>query len=165
MNNWLTDLQQCSARRLLTCTIASLMGHGCATTQFESDALMDCRNLKSQLPNTGGSAGSANDAPRKLSRENGIHFLSSETERSLVVLGVDTARTPTQMLLVEARFVSCLDVAATVLVRTSFSRGEATVAGPPSAWKSVYLSPRATAYYSEFSTAPDATGYLIEVTR
>jgi hypothetical protein len=50
-------------------------------------------------------------------------------------------------------------------VRTSFMRRDQAPSEPPSAWKTVFLDPRATAIYSELSTNPNAVSYLIEIAK
>jgi hypothetical protein len=96
---------------------------------------------------------------------NSVQFGSDAASRSMAVQNLYAARTPTNTVEVSARFVSCLDKPAMVLVRASFLRANSAPAEPPSAWKSVYLEPRATAVYSELSTSIDAAHYLIEVMR
>jgi hypothetical protein len=96
---------------------------------------------------------------------NSVQFGSDAASRSVAVQSLYAARTQTSTVEVSARFLSCQDKAATVLVRTSFLRANSAPAEPPSAWKSLYLEPRATAVYSELSTSIDAAHYLIEVRR
>ena len=96
---------------------------------------------------------------------NSVQFGSDAASRSMAVQNLYAARTATSTVEVSARFLSCLDKPTTVLVRTSFLRENSAQAEPPSAWKAVYLEPRATAVYSEMSTSIDAAHYLIEVMR
>jgi hypothetical protein len=96
---------------------------------------------------------------------NSVQFGSNDASRSLAVQSLHAVRTATGTVELSARFVSCLDTPTTVLVRTSFLRASTAPAEAPSAWRSVYLSPRATAIYSELSISLDAATYLIEIAK
>ncbi|MFL6604457.1 MAG: hypothetical protein ACJ8R9_24415 [Steroidobacteraceae bacterium] len=93
-----------------------------------------------------------------------VQFSSWDTTRLLSVQRLYAARTPTNTVEVTARFVSCSDTPFNVRVRTSFVDANQAPTEPVSAWKTVYLQPRLTAVYSEYSTSRSATRYLIEVT-
>ena len=94
---------------------------------------------------------------------NSVQFSSKGLSRTMAVQSLYAARTPTNTVEVSARFLSCADKPATVMVRTSFMRASTAPAEAPSAWKTVYLQPRAIAMYSELSVSTDTAIYLIEV--
>jgi len=94
---------------------------------------------------------------------NSVQFGSNAAAQSMAIQSLHAARTATNTVQVLARFVSCLDSASMVQVRTSFLRADTSPAEAPSAWKTVHLLPRGTAVYDESSVSLDAAHYLIEV--
>ena len=94
---------------------------------------------------------------------NSVQFSSVHVSRSLAVQSIYAERAPTDVVQISARFVSCSDTPMSVRVRTSFLRANTSPAEDPSAWKTVFLEPRATALYRENSISRDATSYLIEI--
>lgn len=96
---------------------------------------------------------------------NSVQFGSTEVASSLAIQSLFAERSASDTVQVTARLVSCLDVPAAVRVRTSFLRANTAPAEPTSAWKTVYMEPRATAVYTEFSTSRDASSYLMEIAR
>jgi hypothetical protein len=94
---------------------------------------------------------------------NAVQFSSWDTTKSLSVQHLYAARTPANTVAVTARFVSCSDAPFNVRVRTSFVDTNQAPTEPVSAWKTIYLQPRLTAVYSEYSTSSSAASYLIEV--
>jgi hypothetical protein len=64
---------------------------------------------------------------------------------------------------VSARFLHCGDGNASIRVRTSFLRTDTSPSEPVSAWKTVYLTPHATALYHETSVSRGVANYLIEI--
>ncbi|HYF42069.1 MAG TPA: hypothetical protein VEA35_06425 [Ramlibacter sp.] len=94
---------------------------------------------------------------------NSVQFGSQATAQAMAVQSLFAERSQTDTVQVTARFVSCLDRPSSVRVRTSFLRASTAPAEAPTAWKTVYLEPRATAVYSELSTVQDVASYLIEV--
>lgn len=96
---------------------------------------------------------------------NSVQFGSTDSARSLAVQALYAERTATGTVVINARLVSCLDSASSVRLRTSFMRENTSPAEQASAWKTVWLEPRATAVYTEFSTSTDAVSYLIEIAK
>lgn len=96
---------------------------------------------------------------------NSVQFSGGEIARSTAIQNLYASRTPMNTVEISARFVSCADTPATLMVRTSFLRANTSPAEPASAWKAVYLQPRGTAVYTELSISLDAASYLIEVTK
>jgi hypothetical protein len=96
---------------------------------------------------------------------NSVQFGSVEVSQALAVQNLYAERGPTDVVVISARFVSCLDTATSVRVRTSFMRANTAPAEEPSAWKTVFLEPRSTALYRESSISRDAATYLIEIAK
>lgn len=96
---------------------------------------------------------------------NSVQFGSPDVANSLAIQSLFAERSASDTVQVTARVVSCLDVSTAVRMRTSFLRASTAPAEPVSAWKTVYLEPRTTALYTEFSTSRDAATYLIEIAR
>ena len=94
---------------------------------------------------------------------NSVQFGSNALATTLAVQNLYASRTPTDTVLVSARFVSCIDRPTSVRVRTSFVRADSAPSEAPTAWKTVFVEPRATALYTELSSTRDASAYLIEV--
>jgi hypothetical protein len=94
---------------------------------------------------------------------NSVQFGSHSASNLLAVQSLYAERSAADTVQVTARFVSCQDAPQVIRVRTSFLRASQAPAEAPSAWKQVYLEPRATALYTELSTARDVANYLIEV--
>jgi hypothetical protein len=96
---------------------------------------------------------------------NSVQFGTVEASQSLSVQNLYAERSSTDVVLLSVRLVSCLDTPMAIRVRTSFMRANTSPAEEPSAWKTVYLEPRATALYRENSTSRDAAAYLIEIAK
>lgn len=94
---------------------------------------------------------------------NSVQFGSRAAARSLAVQGLFAQRSASDTVQVTARFVSCVDTASAIRVRTAFLRTNNAPSEPTSAWRTVHLQPRATAIYTESSISRDVASYLIEV--
>jgi hypothetical protein len=94
---------------------------------------------------------------------NSVQFDSTDTARKVAVQALFASRTPVETVQVSARLLHCGDGIGSVRVRTSFLRRDTSPSEPASAWKTVYLTPRATAVYQETSVSKDVTNYLIEI--
>lgn len=92
-----------------------------------------------------------------------IQFDSSPTSARVAVQQMYASRTPTGTVAVQVRFLSCADVSSRIRVRTSFMRSDGMPVEPPSAWKTVHLTPRALGLYSETSIGREIGHYLVEV--
>ena len=136
---------------------------GCAQLPADSPIVVACANpVHSTRPGpalVGQSYGMAM-TPLPL---NSVQFGSPEVARALAIQGLYAQRSPSDTVQVTARFVSCEGMPTSIRVRTAFLRADTAPAEPVSAWKKVYLEPRATAVYTEYSTARDVGHYLIEV--
>lgn len=94
---------------------------------------------------------------------NSVQFGSTAAARMVAVQSLSAVRTDTDTVRLQARFLSCGDIARTLRVRVSFLRADTSPAEPPSAWQPLYLAPRALALYTEHAAARDVTSYLVEV--
>lgn len=94
---------------------------------------------------------------------NSVQFGSPDLTNLLAVQAMFAERSPADTVQLTVRLVSCADRAASVRVRTSFLRANTAPSEPASAWRVVYLEPRATALYTESSTARDVASYLVEI--
>ena len=94
-----------------------------------------------------------------------VQFDSNLTSALVAVQQMFASRTTTDTVAVQVRFLSCADVPSQIRVRTSFMRADGMPVEPPSAWKTVYLTPRALGLYSETSVSREIGHYLLEVAR
>ncbi len=95
---------------------------------------------------------------------NAVQFTDRKLGRRMVVETVQAVRTPTQGLKVFVRLVNCKSQPLTVQLRTNFLDGGQLPTEPPSAWRTVFLSPRATAAYEESSIAgPKVGAFYVEL--
>lgn len=94
---------------------------------------------------------------------NSVQFGSPDLTQRLAVQAMFAERSPADTVQLTVRLVSCADRAASVRVRTSFLRANTAPSEPTSAWRVVYLEPRAAALYKESSTARDVASYLVEI--
>jgi len=94
---------------------------------------------------------------------NSVQFDSHVTASRLAVQKILASRTATDTVEVTARLVSCSDYPVALRMRINFLRANEAPAEPMSAWRDVYLSPRAIANYTEFSMARDVNSYIIEI--
>ena len=92
-----------------------------------------------------------------------VQFDSNSTAARVAVQSLYATRTPTDTVEVGARFIHCGDQAASVRVRTNFLREDRAPAEATSAWRTVYLQPRAIAHYQERSISSAASRYVIEI--
>jgi hypothetical protein len=94
---------------------------------------------------------------------NSVQFDSQITAYRVAVQNIFAERTATDTVSVTARLVSCADIPTTVKMRTSFLRQNQAPAEGTSAWRVVFLAPRAMAHYTELSTSRDPASYIIEI--
>jgi hypothetical protein len=94
---------------------------------------------------------------------NSVQFDGPATASRVAVQNIFAERTVTDTVSVTARLVSCADIPTTVKMRTSFMRANQGPAEGSSAWRVVFLAPRAIAHYTELSTSRDSASYLIEI--
>lgn len=90
-----------------------------------------------------------------------VSVLSPDLARVIGVARVTTGRTPAGMAQVQAQLHNCTDVDVVVLVRARFEGGAQPE--PASAWRTVFLPPRAVAAYSESSVSAAASQVAIDI--
>jgi hypothetical protein len=95
---------------------------------------------------------------------NAVLFTDKQLGRSMVVEGVFAQRTPTNGVKVTARFVNCTKQTLAVQLRSNFMDANQIPTEKASSWKTVFLSPLATAVYEESSIGRDRVdAFLIEL--
>lgn len=95
---------------------------------------------------------------------NAVLFTDKKLARSAIVEGLFAQRTPVGGLHVTARLVNCTSKSLVVQVRSNFMDANQLPTEAASAWKTVYLSPRATAVYDENSIGRSTVNhYLLEL--
>jgi|JI7StandDraft_1071085.scaffolds.fasta_scaffold24230_3 hypothetical protein len=95
---------------------------------------------------------------------NAVQFTDRKLGRRIIVEGVQAVRNPNQGLKVFVRLVNCKSQPITVQLRTNFLDGNQMPTEQPSAWRTVFLSPRATAGYEENSIAgPKVGAFYVEL--
>jgi len=92
-----------------------------------------------------------------------VQFDSHATAARVAVQSLHAARTASDTVEVGARLIHCGDTPGSVRIRTNFLREDRAPSEPASAWRTVYLQPRAIAQYQEYSTSPAAARYVIEI--
>ncbi len=95
---------------------------------------------------------------------NAVLFTNQKLDRQVTVEGLFAQRTPVGGLKVTARLVNCTDKSLVVQARSNFMDVNQLPTEAASAWKTLYLSPRATTVYEENSIGQASVGaYLIEL--
>ncbi len=95
---------------------------------------------------------------------NAVQF-TDETWKLVAVQSLKATRTATDTVQVVTRLVNCSDQPVAIRARTSFLAQNEAPTEPISAWRVVYLPPRATAVYSENSVSQSVASFLIEVAK
>lgn len=95
---------------------------------------------------------------------NAVQMTDRKLTHQMVVEGLWAQRTPTDALMVTARFVNCTSKPLVVQARSSFMDHDQVPTEPASMWRSVFIPPRATATYQERSIGErQVAAYLIEL--
>lgn len=92
-----------------------------------------------------------------------LQFTDANIASNVAVQMVRAAKAGTDTVQVTARVVNCTDDAIRVRARTSFMDKNQLPTEPASAWRVLFLPPRATTIYQEFSTSTKVSNYLIEL--
>lgn len=92
-----------------------------------------------------------------------LQFTDAAVASSVAVQAVRAVRSETDTVQVTARVVNCTDKQIAVRARTSFMDDKQIPTEPTSAWRVLFLAPRATTVYREFSTSTKVSHYLIEL--
>ncbi|MBU6166270.1 MAG: hypothetical protein KGQ52_09055 [Alphaproteobacteria bacterium] len=95
---------------------------------------------------------------------NSVQFTDRRLGRRLVVAGVQAVRSGHHGLIVHVRLVNCRSQPLAVQLRSHFLDAGQLPTEPASAWRTLFLSPRATAAYQESSWAgPRVAAFLVEL--
>lgn len=95
---------------------------------------------------------------------NAVQMTEKALTRQVVVEGLWAQRTEADTLLVTARFVNCGKKPLAIKARSSFMDSAQIPTEPASAWKTIFLPPRATGVYQERSIGMgNVAAYLIEL--
>ena len=156
-------VQRRRGRAAVVLAAATLAAAGCALPPGQSPVVAQCGPVATAHPAGPALVGQPYGAAMTPIPLNSVQFGGADLANAMAVQNLYATRTATGTVQLNARFVSCLDVPASVLVRTSFMRTDTSPAEAPTPWKLVHLPPRATALYSELSASSDATVFLVEV--
>lgn len=97
---------------------------------------------------------------------NAVQMTDKALTRTMVVEGLWAQRTPTDALMVTARFVNCKDEPLVVQARSSFMDASQMPTENASMWRTVYIPARGTGTYQERSIGTrNVAAYLIELRR
>jgi hypothetical protein len=133
--------------RILATAAAVAVLAGCAATQSTPPTFSGCKTWEQQ-------AGS----PHLVS----VAVLSPELAKVIGVQEVSTARTGTGMAAVQTTVYNCSDVDVVLTMRTRFT-GDRGQSEPPSAWKTVFLTPRGQATYGESAISQATNKVAVDI--
>jgi len=133
--------------RILATVAAVAVLAGCAATQSTPPTFSGCKTWEQQ-------AGS----PHLVS----VAVLSPELAKVIGVQEVSTARTGTGMAAVQTTVYNCSDVDVVLTMRTRFT-GDRGQSEPPSAWKTVFLTPRGQATYGESAISQATNKVAVDI--
>lgn len=157
----------------ISIALGALIVTGCAQTQIVSSPVVEC-----SAPSWAQVQGSPSpDQIGKLALVgkdygmamtpiplNTVQMTNKTLAETVAIQSVVARRTPTDSVQVTSRFVNCTDRKITMQVRTSFMDASQVPTEPVSAWRTVFVQPRATAVYQENSIGRGTVAhYLIEV--
>ncbi len=133
--------------RILATAAAVAILAGCAATQSTPPTFSGCKTWEQQ-------AGS----PHLVS----VAVLSPELAKVIGVQEISTSRTGTGLAAVQTTVYNCSDVDVVLTMRTRFtgSRGQSE---PPSAWKTVFLTPRGQATYGESAISQATNKVAVDI--
>ncbi len=137
-----------------------------SAAQARENRVVQCETFRARAaPSAGGPALIANVSTSMTPIDlNSVLFTDRKLGRSMVVEAVFAQRTPTNGVKLTARVVNCTSQALAVQFRSNFMDANQIPTEKASAWKTVYLSPRATAVYEESSIGRDRVdAFLIEL--
>lgn len=93
-----------------------------------------------------------------------VQYTDKALTQRVAVQSMFADRTETKTVAVGARFVNCTNEPVALGVRTSFLDDKQRPTETPSAWRTVFVPPKATSNYAETSIARDKVAhYLIEI--
>ena len=133
-------------RMLVTAAAVAVLA-GCAATQSTPPTFSGCKTWEQQ-------AGS----PHLVS----VAVLSPELAKVIGVQEISTSRTGTGLAAVQTTVYNCSDVDVVLTMRTRFT-GNRGQSEPPSAWKTVFLTPRGQATYGESAISPATDKVAVDI--
>ena len=142
--------------------VAAIAGPAMAT----ENKVVGCRTYNARWAGPSGGPALVANVPSSMTPIdlNAVLFTDKALAHQAVVEGLFAQRTAVGGLKVTARLVNCTDRQLTVQARSNFMDGNQLPTEAASAWKTLYLSPRATAVYEEYSIGQAPVGaYLIEL--
>lgn len=152
-----------------SCALAALLLTSLlATASVESreNRVLKCKTSAARgAKSTGGPALVAN-IPRAMTPIdlNAVQMTDKALTRKVVVEGLWAQRTEADTLLITARLVNCTKKPLVVQARSNFMDAAQIPTEPVSAWKTIFLPPRATSVYQERSIGMGkVAAYLVEL--
>lgn len=145
--------------------VAAMLAGTAAPALATDNKVVSCKTYMARwAKRTGGSALVAN-VPSSMTPIdlNAVLFTDKKLDRQVIVEGLFAQRTPVGGLRVMARLVNCTDKQLVVQARSNFMDANQLPTEAASAWRTLYLSPRATSVYVENSVGPQVGAYLIEL--
>lgn len=135
-------------------------------TEARENRVVKCKTSAARAaPGMGGAALVAN-VPRSMTPIdlNAVLMTDKKLTRSVVVEGLWAQRTEADTLLVTARFVNCTNKPLVIQARSNFMDANQIPTEMASAWKTIFLPPRATGSYQERSIGTTkVAAYLVEL--
>ena len=127
---------------------------------------LSCKTYLARWAGSSGGPALVANVPRSMTPIdlNAVQFTDKKLGKKMIVEGLFAQRTAMDGLKVMARLVNCSKEPLVVQLRSNFMDANQLPTEAASAWKTVFLSPKATAVYEDNSIgrAPVAS-YLIEL--
>jgi hypothetical protein len=150
------------ANLVIACCASAILGMACAG---KPPVVVEC---------SGGNMGNAATGPALVGQDYGarmipipldaVQYTDKSIAKRVAVQSMYAQRNDANNVSVGARFVNCSNQSVALGVRTSFMDAKQRPTEASSAWKMVYVPPKATATYDEISVDRDRVQhYLIEV--
>ena len=159
-------LMQMSVGKILRIGVVAVFGAtaipACAWASDRTDVMPRCdmRTIEAQQKL---SAPPGAPPPLIAALPNSISITDEAITRKFYAPEPVSKRSPTGTMKVTARFFNCTDYPLQLDARTQFFGGDRQPAERVSAWKRIFLSPRADSYYEESSIAVDAQSFQIDL--
>ena len=128
--------------------------------------VVKCRTYMARMAGSSGGPALVANVPSSMTpiAINAVLFTDKKLGKRMIVEGLFAQRTAMNGLRVMARLVNCSKESLVVQLRSNFMDANQLPTEAASAWKTVYLSPKATAVYEENSIGRAQVGaYLIEL--
>lgn len=152
---------------MLRCLTLALLTVGLAAPALATDnKTVNCKTYMARWAGSSGGPALVANVPRSMTPIdlNSVLFTDKKLGRKMIVEGLFAQRTAMDGLRVMARLVNCSKEPLVVQLRSNFMDVNQLPTEAASAWKTVYLSPKATAVYEENSIGrAQVVAYLIEL--